>query len=542
MKKNYSAAAIICACWLGSITSGTALPPAGTSGPGPVFQTADFCISCHTGMITHNGRNVSFGPQWQATMMANSGRDPYWMAGVRREIADHPGHRALIEDECSACHLPMARYLAKVAGRTGEVFANLAAGPAAAPHAMLAVDGVSCTLCHQLSARGSGKRESFTANFQVETPPPGSPPIATGPFEVDNGRRRVMFSSSTYIPAKADHIQEAGLCASCHTLFTAAFGPNGETTGELPEQVPYLEWEHSAYRQTKSCQVCHMPVIPEAVPVTPVLPNPRQQVSAHSFPGGNFFMMRMLNAHRQDLGITATPEELDAAARRTEEHLTAEAATVTVTATRQSGRLVAGVTVRNLAGHKLPTAYPSRRAWLHVTVRGRDGNVIFESGAPAPDGSIAGNNNDTDAKTFEPHYLEITGSHQVQIYEAVMGDPQGAVTTGLLTAVSYLKDNRLLPAGFDKESASKDVAVHGAARDDADFRDGGDTTRYVVDVSGSNGPLTVQVQLCYQTIGYRWAKNLAGREDMESARFLRYYDGLAAGSAIVLAAGTATAE
>ena len=38
------------------------------------------------------------------------------------------------------------------------------------------------------------------------------------------------------------------------------------------------------------------------------------------------------------------------------------------------------VAVENLAGHKLPTAYPSRRVWLHVTVL--DGpDVVFESGA-----------------------------------------------------------------------------------------------------------------------------------------------------------------
>ena len=37
------------------------------------------------------------------------------------------------------------------------------------------------------------------------------------------------------------------------------------------------------------------------------------------------------------------------------------------------GRLHADVVVENLGGHKLPTAYPSRRAWLHVIVRDRSG-------------------------------------------------------------------------------------------------------------------------------------------------------------------------
>ena len=37
-----------------------------------------------------------------STMMANSARDPYWQASVRRETIDHPKHSAAIQDECAA--------------------------------------------------------------------------------------------------------------------------------------------------------------------------------------------------------------------------------------------------------------------------------------------------------------------------------------------------------------------------------------------------------------------------------------------------------
>lgn len=513
------------------------------AGPAPVFGTADVCFACHTGVITPSGRDLSFGNQWRTTMMANSARDPYWMAGVRREITDHPSHQAAIEDECSACHMPMARYLAKTAGGQGAVFANLPVGQAAAAHAPLAADGVSCTLCHQMSAAGLGQRSTFTAGFGIDAPATGAAPLIHGPFDVDAGRRRIMHSSSGYTPAKAAHLSEAGVCASCHTLFTASLGPNGEVVGELPEQVPYLEWEHSAYAGVQSCQACHMPAEAEPVAVTPVLGDPRPAVSAHTFLGGNTLMMRIFNRYRGELGVAALPEELDAAARRTEAHLAAESATIAVTATRaDNGCLVADVEVVNRAGHKLPTAYPSRRAWLHVAVRDRSGAVVFESGAVSPDGRIAGNDNDADAARFEPHYDEITAGDQVQVYEPILGDPAGAVTTGLLTAVSYLKDNRLLPRGFDKRTAPKDVAVHGAASADDDFAGGGDRIRYAMDLSGATGPFTVSVRLYYQSIGYRWAKNLAGRTDAESVRFTRYYDAMAAGSAVVLAEGYAKVE
>jgi len=513
------------------------------AGPAPVFGTADVCFACHTGVITPSGRDLSFGNQWRTTMMANSARDPYWMAGVRREITDHPSHQAAIEDECSACHMPMARYLAKTAGGQGAVFANLPVGQAAAAHAPLAADGVSCTLCHQMSAAGLGQRSTFTAGFGIDAPATGAAPLIHGPFDVDAGRRRIMHSSSGYTPAKAAHLSEAGVCASCHTLFTASLGPNGEVVGELPEQVPYLEWEHSAYAGVQSCQACHMPAEAEPVAVTPVLGDPRPAVSAHTFLGGNTLMMRIFNRYRGELGVAALPEELDAAARRTEAHLASESATIAVTATRaDNGCLVADVEVVNRAGHKLPTAYPSRRAWLHVAVRDRSGAVVFESGAVSPDGRIAGNDNDADAARFEPHYDEITAGDQVQVYEPILGDPAGAVTTGLLTAVSYLKDNRLLPRGFDKRTAPKDVAVHGAASADDDFAGGGDRIRYAMDLSGATGPFTVSVRLYYQSIGYRWAKNLAGRTDVESVRFTRYYDAMAAESAVVLAEGYAKVE
>jgi hypothetical protein len=104
-----------------------------------------------------------------------------------------------------------------------------------------------------------------------------------------------------------------------------------------------------------------------------------------------------------------------------------------------------------------------------------------ESGAISPNGLIQGNDNDTAATKFEPHYTEIRQPDQVQIYESIMSDPAGTPTTGLLTAVRYLKDNRLLPRGFDKASANADVAVQGGAASDADFTGGGDRVRYSVD-------------------------------------------------------------
>jgi len=167
---------------------------------------------------------------------------------------------------------------------------------------------------------------------------------------------------------------------------------------------------------------------------------------------------------------------------------------------------------------------------------------VFESGAIDPNGAIVGNDNDLDAAKFEPHYTEIRQPGDVQIYESIMGDPSGAPTTGLLTAVRYLKDNRLLPRGFDKASADTDIQVVGAAVQDADFVGGGDRVRYSIDVAGATGPFQVEVELRFQPIGYRWAQNLKPYDAPETKRFVTYYDSMASTASEVLARAAATSR
>jgi hypothetical protein len=249
----------------------------------------------------------------------------------------------------------------------------------------------------------------------------------------------------------------------------------------------------------------------------------------------------MLDRYREDLSVAALPTELTAASDKTIALLQSEAARVSL---RQigllSGRLQLEVFVQNLTGHKLPTAYPSRRAWLHVLVRDRNGKTVFESGALNPDGSIVGNDNDADATRFEPHYREIASIDQVQIYESIMKDQAGGVTTGLLSAVGYLKDNRLLPSGFKKENAENDIAVIGDASDDPNFNDSGDLVRYSISLGDAPGPLHVEAELWYQPIGFRWAHNLEPYKAEEPERFVGYFNSMSSGSAVILARAEAT--
>jgi hypothetical protein len=525
-----------CAAWIVTVLAqqpaAQVRPPAGPHA-NLSFETSDSCLACHNGLTTPAGEDVSIGVSWRASMMANSSRDPYWQASVRRETIDHPSRTSAIQDECATCHMPMARAVAHAAGEEGEVFALLPSSRSRRDAQPLAADGVSCTLCHQIGAERLGTRESFNGGFVIDPQGEGSPRMF-GPFEVAEGLTTVMSSATGVRPAKAEHLRQSEVCATCHTLYTNALGPTGEVIGSLPEQVPYLEWQHSAFANERSCQSCHMPAAADT-PIASVLAEPREQLARHSFLGGNFFVLRMLNRFRGELGVIAPARELEAAAQATIRQLQTDTASIEVSRAEViGGQLDATVLVRNLTGHKLPTGYPSRRAWLHLTVRDATGTVLFESGAVTADGSIVGNDSDADGRAVEPHYEEIRHASQVQVYESVMGRPDGSPTTGLLQATQFLKDNRLLPRGFAKATAVRDIAVAGQAATDANFNDAGDQVRYLVPVTGAVRPFTIDAALRYQPIGFRWADNLRAYSGVEPRRFVSYYDAMASGSSTIL--------
>ena len=517
-----------------------AAAPQGKPRAGQLFQTSDNCMACHNGLSTPSGEDVSIGSSWRASMMANSSRDPYWQAAVRREAIDHPDAVDEIEHECSVCHMPMANTEARARGLKPRIFAHLPVADPTTPEGLLAADGVSCTVCHQITRAGFGTPASFTGGYVIDTSVAQDRPIF-GPFPVDRGRTTVMHSATGFVPSESTHLRESEMCATCHTLYTNARGAKGEVVGRLPEQVPYLEWRHSAFRTERSCQSCHMPVVAEPMPIASVLGQPREGFARHSFRGGNAFMLRMLQRYRTELGVQALPEEMENAVRATVEHLQKETAQIRIErAEQKAGDLAFDVVIENLAGHKLPTGYPSRRAWLHVVVRSADGRVLFESGRVEADGSIAGNDNDREAASFEPHYLEIRRPDQVQIYESIMVDHAGMLTTGLLRGLRFVKDNRILPRGFDKRTSGADIAVQGAAAEDGDFTGGGDRVRFVVKVPDAAGPPTVEASLRFQPIAFRWARNLASYDAAETKRFVGFFDSMAPLSSERLAHTTAT--
>ena len=181
------------------------------------------------------------------------------------------------------------------------------------------------------------------------------------------------------------------------------------------------------------------------------------------------------------------------------------------------------IRLTNLSGHKFPSGYPSRRAWLHVTITDASNVIVFESGAIDAMGKINGLESDDNPAGFETHYNTITSADQVQSYETIMQNLAGDLTYTLLEAATYRKDNRLLPAGMDKSSVPATIQPRGEAMADADFVGGSDLVHY--QISGlTAGTYTVAARLNYQTMSYGFGQDLFNDVDVSQVALFKNLD------------------
>ena len=483
--------------------------------PGQIrFETAETCAMCHTDISGPGGGLIGPAALWPSTMMAHSAVDPYWQAKVRYEAATTPAAASVIENKCLSCHAPMQRRPLREAGR--KLALDDLAGPG--------LEGVSCTVCHQITPEGFGEKSSFTAGFTLN-----EQARIYGPHE--NPFPMPMRHHTGYTPTESQHILESELCATCHTVVTPTLDAQGKTIGEFVEQAPYLEWRASSYAGTETtCQSCHLPVledergrpIPQFIAHTPMggffgPTRPRTPYGQHFLVGGNVQALGMLAELFPD-----RRDGLDQTAARTRANLT-DALGLRVTANESDGFLDVEVRILNRTGHKLPTGYPSRRLWLQMTTQDAVGRTLFESGAPDPaTGEIRG------LEGVEPHRDLITAENQVAIWEAALADAAGRPTVTLMRAAGYAKDNRILPRGFDLARPQPDgidpasIAPVGVAGDD-DFRPGSDGVRYRIEASETGGPYRIDVRVWFQSVRPDHLGGMSAARSKEEARFLELY-------------------
>ena len=491
------------------------------------FTAAGNCVACHKNNIDEAGNDVSFGEYWRSSMMANAAKDPYYLAGVSMNIDRFPEYSAAIESKCSTCHMPMAHLSDSFYGEENLIFGTEGYLDSQHPLHKMALDGVSCTACHQIQDEELGEFSSFSGDFTIDNNTPMGARILFGRFDLHQSSQNIMANSSGFISQQSDHLFESELCATCHNLYTHYVLEDGTFSDEwFPEQTPYTEWLNSDFATRSTCQDCHMPTAEGSVVLSSMGPGgPRSPFATHGFVGGNVYMLGILKDFGGELGVQAGAEHFDATLERTLTHLQSNTAELSISPPVLENSLLSfDITTNNFTGHKLPTGYPSRRVWLHVRIEDGDGQLIFESGAVEESGAIIGNDNDENPLAFETHYNEITSPDQVQIYESLMHDVSGDLTTVLLSASSYSKDNRLLPEGFDKTSVTDDIAPYGDAVTDDNFSGGGDSVTYQIDTGSSDGPFLVNVELLYQSISFRWAEDLSTYDTQPSQLFTDYYN------------------
>lgn len=481
--------------------------PKVTRGPVPDSQKvahSSHCSGCHGvdetayALVDYAGNDVSIFDDWQISMMAFSTRDPFWKATVAHEVNHYPAAREGIETTCLKCHAPLGSFEARRNGRP-YTFEDMVTDS-------LGLDGVSCSACHQQPAEGLG--DSFSGNYDIDTnrlmfghyPNPFK-----GPMQIYVG----------FEPEFSDHIYSSGVCAGCHTLITETLREDGTPSGDyFVEQATYHEWLNSAYpNQGKECQTCHVPFINDGVIIaTDLLAlEERQPFGLHQFSGANTAMLDLMRTNKDQLNLPV-PESShawDESIDYNRKNLS-RAAELSVTSYYVYGdSLYLTLDLRNKSGHKLPSGYPSRLAWIQITLDDvTTQQRYYSNGALSPDGHIEGRD-----FPFEPHHQISKSEADVQIYELVMSDLEGQLTTRLNAAHQPLKDNRLLPLGFDRNHVVYDtVAVWGSAKDDPDYNEfsaaGQDNIEYHIPLHGAEGLANLSVSLMYQTLPARWMTDL----------------------------------
>jgi Cytochrome c554 and c-prime len=510
---------------------------------GPHFREAIDCALCHSNSdratAMRDAKERPIGPYdlWQASMMANSARDPFWRAVLSAEVVATPSQKALIEEKCTRCHAPMAAPAPE--SPQGDVLAYLKNGD---QRSRLGLDGVSCTVCHQITEKGLGTDASFTGHFEINRESkifgPHADPV-TMPMQNHVG----------FTPTQGSHILKSGLCATCHTVITTSTDATGATVGgDFHEQSPYLEWRNSAFNdevanpdpQASSCQACHMPTrdVEGNEIATRLAHNPggrdfpflkpRSPFGQHTFSGANTLMKQILRDNADSLGVVASAKAFNESIEQSRQFLKTRTATVDLKQSdSDSTKLTMTVTIRNLAGHKLPTAYPSRRVWIHLLVTDSIGNLVFSSGQYNTNGELTDEkNNVLDSELvggpINTHKQIINRPSDAQVYETIMADAKGEPAFTLLWGASYVKDNRLLPLGWKADHADGAATRAYGVESDQDFVAGGDSVIYQIPAL-ERGNYSVTAKLMFQVISPRHANELFRYDTPEVNAFKKMF-------------------
>ena len=197
--------------------------------------------------------------------------------------------------------------------------------------------------------------------------------------------------------------------------------------------------------------------------------------------------------------------------------------------------LVAQVTVHNKVGHRFPSGVGFRRAFLEFLVieapadEGGEERVVWSSGRtnelgvliddegnPLGSEFFSDDPDDADGDGYnqisQKHHEVIDSPNQVQIYETLLHSDKHRYTTSFIHGSDVIKDNRLLPRGWQAEGPGPALngeflkATHPGpvAKTDPRYTDGSGsdelTYRVALPADVDRSRLRVKATLYYQAI------------------------------------------
>ena len=505
-----------------------------------LFTGSGICAGCHghdvaqLANVSEAGEDVNPTDQWQSSLMANSAKDPFWRAKVVHEVALNPDHQLELEDKCTSCHAPLGHFNAHHLGQEHYAMAQLFQDS-------LALDGVSCVACHQ---QASTVGNAFSGELEFDSLTIYGPygagkddaPLLQAPMQLYTPYENIMYGA---------HLDGSEACAGCHSLVTQTADMEGNLTGQdYIEQATYHEWLNSSYADDgdtpTDCQDCHMPEVSGGVVIASGQASlgPRAPFKKHILVGGNAQMLEIMRDNTEALGLSASVAQFDSTIAWTRDVLRNETVELTVQdASWVDGLGSVAVEVVNKAGHKFPSGYPARRAWIEVVAhQGED--TLWHNGRWSPGGFLHGVDEGGLAE-YEPHYTTIDAEDQVQVYELVAVDVTGTPTNVLERAASSAKDNRLLPLGFSDDHEVYDTTrVEGLALYDLEFSFeselGLDRLTYDMTASPSTDlPVVMDVRVWYQSMPPRWVAPMFDIQDSTIQAFQALFEAQGAAPELV---------
>jgi hypothetical protein len=466
-------------------------PPGGLDGGAPFSDPAVTCVTCHAQSAIHNRGFYLPYDTWTGTMMANSVRDPLFLAALSVAEQDTPN----MGQWCIRCHTPAA-----------YVRGDSLPGDGSALDA-LDTEGVACEVCHRSMVDAGDPNAPYEWNAQLFF---DLTQTEHGPY--------VSSANSFHACARDAFTASSALCGQCHEVknpLSDWIDASGNDTGlPFPLDTTYDEWLGSSYSSgatPKQCQDCHMPTFTGNVPVAKNGPG-RTDPPTHVFVGGNAWGVEAVFFARTDGGILdggsvdaglydgGLTDPFWGVQQAALANLTL-AASLQVTgpaAVSPGASFPLEVVVTNLSGHKLPTGYA-------------DGRRVFQQVSWV---------DSTGAETvliglYDAGGATLVADPQLRVYEAIQGSADGGLDDHLLHHQTVLKDTRIPPSGFQALPTTVPVGTTWFGDGDGGYHSFDDGT-YTLTAPATLGAASLIVRLFYQPTTADYVGFLAGADTSDA--------------------------